>query len=134
MALRKRLIVLGLLGLGAALLLALAAGLVFLRLANSQPVGTGESRPSPDQAHMAAVHEYVATDFWSGEKQHWFEFEVTGPGVAYHARTDPIPGPSFGSRSDHRVIFWSPTSRFVRFAFPAMNIVIEIPGDAPSLP
>ena len=83
---------------------------------------------------MAAVNEYVATDFWSGEKQHWFEFEVTGPGVAYHARTDPIPGPSFGSRSDHRVIFWSPTSRFVRFAFPAMNIVIEIPGDAPSLP
>lgn len=128
---RKRLIVFGLLGLGAAILL---AGLVFLRLVNSAPFGTGEMRPSPDQRHMAAVHEYIATDFWSGKQRQWFEFEVTGPGIAYRARTNPIPGPPFGSRSDHRVIFWSPTSRFVRFAFPSMNIVIEIPGDAPSLP
>lgn len=88
MASRRRVIALGLLGLGVAVLL---AGLVLLRLVNSGPFGTGESQPSPDQRHMAAVHEYFATDFWSGEKQHWFEFEVTGPGVAYRARTAPIP-------------------------------------------
>ena len=134
MASRKRPIVTGLLILGAGIGLLLIAALVSLRLAATVPIGSGESVRSPDNTHTATIHEYVATDFWTNEVDIWFEFEVTGPGVDYRARTDPIPGPYFGSRSDHRVILWSRDSRTVRFAFPSMNIVIEIPGDGASLP
>jgi hypothetical protein len=108
--------------------IAIAFG-VFLRWLDSQPIGSGEMQPSPDGAYRASVHEVVARDFWSGEGRHWFTFEVTGPGLDYRASTDPIPGPGFGSRSDHRVTFWDRDSRAVRFIFPDMTIRVEITRD-----
>lgn len=110
--------------LAATCVLGFVALMVWIRWVDSLPVGTGECRPSPDQRYQACVHSYTATDFWTGDPRHWFEFGLSGPDQSYRMTTSPIPGPYFGSRSSHRVVFWQPDSQAVRFVFPDATLRI----------
>lgn len=129
---KRSLIRRALLALGAVLLLLALTGLLLVRLADSQPVGTGERRVSPDGRFQASVMSFSARNFWSGAAREWFEFTVQGPGLDHHMTTTPIPGPYFGSRSSHRVIFWDAGSGAVRFVFPTMTFQIDITPARPA--
>lgn len=84
------------------------------------PIGTGESRMSPDGRYEAHVTDWYDESFF-GSQRHWFEFSITR-GSSQRLITDPIPGPYFGSRSSHKVIYWDDSSSSVRFVFPTMEI------------
>jgi hypothetical protein len=84
------------------------------------PIGTGESKRSPDGRFEAHITDWYDESFF-GTQRRWFEFEVTG-GAYQKIVTDPIPGPYFGSRSTNRVIHWSDDSAVVRFVFPGREI------------
>jgi len=84
------------------------------------PIGTGESKKSPDGRFEAHVTDWYDESYFGHQRQ-WFEFRVTG-GSSQRLVTDPIPGPYFGSRSTNTVIYWSDDSAFVRFVFPATEI------------
>src|SRR5687767_12344279 len=77
------------------------------------PIGTGESKKSPDGRYEASVTDWYDESFW-GHSRRWFEFKVIG-GSSQPLVTDPIPGPYFGSRSAHEVIYWEDDSSFVKF-------------------
>lgn len=123
---KRALIRRALLALGVVILAIVLTGLLLIRLADSQPFGTGETRMSPDGRFRASVMSFSARDFWSGASREWFEFSVQGPGLDHQMTTTPIPGPYFGSRSSHHVIFWDADSGAVRFVFPTMVFQIDI--------
>lgn len=117
-------------GLLAVLLL---ATLVLFRWEASRPIGSGESTPSPDGRYLATAYDYTASDFWTGKARAWTELGVTGPGIAYHLTSGPIPGPDFGARSGRQVIFWEKDPQAVRFVFPGLVLRIET-GEYPPEP
>ena len=88
------------------------------------PVGTGESKKSPNGRFEASATDYYDESFW-GRSRHWFEFELLGGTKRQRVVTDPIPGPYFGSRSTHSVIFWADDSSSVRFVFPTVEIAMK---------
>lgn len=96
-----------------------------LRWLDTMPVGTGEERRSPDGRFTASVMDYTERHFLTGKPRRWFEFRVTGPGVAHKLTSTPFPGPYFGSRSSTRVIAWEPDSSAVRFVFPSAELRFE---------
>lgn len=111
--------------LGVIAILAIAAGVGY-RWLETMPVGTGETRVSPDGRYSASVVDYFARDFLTNEPRRWFEFEVTGPGIDYKLSGTPLPGPYFGSRSSHSVVRWEPDSSAVRFVFPTSELRIGV--------
>lgn len=91
------------------------------------PIGTGEESTSPNGKYIASITSYNDMDFW-GRETSWFEFELTNKSensVIHRLKTEPIPGPYFGSRSSHNVIFWSEDSKEVKYIFPAIDICIK---------
>jgi hypothetical protein len=84
------------------------------------PIGTGESKKSPDGRYAAHVTDWYDESYF-GHTRQWFEFRVTG-GSSQRLVTDPIPGPYFGSRSTNTIVYWADDSSFVRFVFPATEI------------
>ncbi len=88
------------------------------------PVGTGESKKSPNGRFEALVTDYYDENFW-GYLRRWFEFEIRGGAMKQHLVTDPIPGPYFGSRSAQSVVYWAEDSSSVRFVFPLVEIRIK---------
>lgn len=117
--------------LAGTLLILLLAWALLMRWIDSQPIGTGESVPSPNDLHMASVMAFPDRSFWTDETREWFEFRISGPGLEKRLTTSPIPGPDFGSRSGHRVIHWDADSAAVRFAFPTVTLRVEARPDAP---
>lgn len=109
---------------GAFLALLLGLGLM-LRWIDSQPIGSGENALSPDGLYRASAMDFSQKSFWTGKVRTWFEFRVTGPDQDWQLTSSAIPGPDFGSRSDHRVIEWQPDSAAVRFVFPGVTLRIE---------
>ena len=101
------------------LLLVFFAGRRALQLL-SYPIGTGDSKKSPDGRYEAFVTDWYDESFF-GHSRRWFEFEVRG-GSPHRLVTDSIPGPYFGSRSTNTVIYWADDSSVVRFVFPATEI------------
>ncbi|UCG47888.1 MAG: hypothetical protein JSU94_20715 [Phycisphaerales bacterium] len=94
-------------------------------------VGTGETAKSPNGRYEASAMEWHSESFW-GRKRHWLRFEikdVKSGAVVNTLETTPIEGPYFGSRSDHRVVFWSDDSREVRFVFPTVEIKMAVEAD-----
>ncbi|MGU3495060.1 hypothetical protein ACLBXM_13540 [Xanthobacteraceae bacterium A53D] len=101
----------------------LALGLaVQYRHLHTMPVGTGETKSSPDGLYRASVTDWADRHFITGEPRRWFEFEISGPGLDYRQTGSPLPGPYFGSRSSHSVIMWEADSSAVRFVFPAAEL------------
>jgi len=101
----------------------LALGVVILaaagyRYLHTMPVGTGETRASPDGRFTASVTDWSERGFLTGTPHRWFQYRVDGPGVAHDLVGHPVDGPYFGSRSNHQVIRWSEDGSFVEFAFP----------------
>lgn len=84
------------------------------------PIGSGESKKSPDGRFEAHVTDWYAESYF-GQQRHWFEFKISG-GRSPRLVTDPVPGPYFGSRSTNTVIEWAEDSSFVRFVFPTMEL------------
>ena len=113
-----------------AAVLIVLAGAAGWRRFQSMPIGTGETRLSPDGKYTASIMDNFAEDFWTGSPRRWFTIRVDGPNVAYEYNGPPLPGPYFGSRSSVSVIHWSPDSSFVRFVFPTAEIRFEtrLPG------
>ena len=104
----------------------LLGALALLRWFETMPIGTGETRSSPDGRHEASVMDYSARDFFSGAPRRWFAFRVSGPGMHHELTSTPLPGPYFGSRSSVSVIRWEPDSSAVRFVFPAAELRFEV--------
>lgn len=113
------------LGLLLAAVLIVLAGAAGWRWVQSMPIGTGETRPSPDGKYTASIMDNFAEDFWTGRSRRWFTIRVEGPNVAYEYNGSPFPGPYFGSRSSVSVIHWSPDWSFVRFVFPTAEFRFE---------
>lgn len=111
--------------LGAIIILTIAAGAAY-RWIETMPIGSGETRVSPDGRYSASVFEYSSRAYFTNEPRHWFEFQVAGPGIAYKLAGTPLPGPYFGSRSSHSVIRWEPDSSAVRFVFPTSELRIGV--------
>lgn len=91
-------------------------------------VGTGETRESPDQEYQATAYDWSSESFF-GRKRRWFEFRVEDAQsgeVIQSLETDPIEGPYFGSRSDHRVVHWKADSTEVVFKFPSIDIKMRV--------
>ena len=87
------------------------------------PIGTGESKSSPDGSYEASVTDWYDESFF-GESRRWFEFKIAGE-TEQQVITGPIPGPHFGSRSEHTVICWAEDSSFVKFVFPTTEIMLK---------
>lgn len=104
--------------LGLAGLAALLAVAAIVRTLHVMPVGTGETRTSPDRRFTASVMDWSERGFLTDAPHRWFEYRVEGPGVHHALSGNPIDGPYFGSRSSHRVIRWSDDGTFVEFVFP----------------
>lgn len=107
----------------------LFAALVLTWWLDCQPIGTGETRASPDGRYRASVHDFQARKFWTGEQLRWFEFTISGPGIDHSLRSSPLPGPYFGSRPPVQVIFWQPDSSSVRFVFPTSELRFDMAAD-----
>jgi hypothetical protein len=90
------------------------------------PVGTSESKKSPDERFKASVTDYYDETFL-GYSRRWYEFEVHGNGGVRLWISDPVPGAMFGSRTPGTVIHWSPDSGSVRFVFPGVEVVMTPP-------
>jgi hypothetical protein len=90
------------------------------------PVGTGESKKSPDERFEASVTDYYDETFL-GYSRRWYKFEVRGRGKVWGWTGDPVPGAVFGSRTPGTVIHWSPDSASVRFVFPGVEVVVTPP-------
>ena len=103
-------------------LLAVVASAGAYRCLETMPVGTGEARPSPDGRFRASVMDYSERSFLAGTARRWFHIRVEGPGILYDFTSLPLPGPYFGSRSSHSVVFWEPDSSAVRFVFPTATL------------
>ena len=86
--------------------------------------------PSPDGRYLATAYDHTASDFWTGKARAWTEL-ATGPGIAYHLTSGPIPGPDFGAPWP-AVIFWE-RPQAVRFVFPGLVLRIET-GEYPPEP
>ena len=97
---------------------------------DSQPVGTGETRASPDGRYTASVMDYSNSNLLGVWEKNWFEFRVEGPGMSHLLTSTPLPGPYFGSRSSTKIIFWEPDSSAVRFVFPSAEFRFAIPPEA----
>ncbi|MBB4000207.1 Tsi3 family protein [Aureimonas pseudogalii] len=112
---------------GLAVLLIVAA---LVRALHVMPVGTGETRASPDGRFTASVMDWSERGFLTDAPRRWFEYRVEGPGVHHALSGNPIDGPYFGSRSSHRVIRWSEDDAFVEFVFPdtTLRLTIAPPG------
>ncbi|WP_128292524.1 hypothetical protein [Afifella aestuarii] len=95
------------------------------RSVDSMPIGTGEMRSSPDGRFQASVMSFSEKSFFTGASRHWFEIGVSGPDVLYEFTSLPLPGPPFGSREHHSVIFWKSDSSSVRFDFPTVKLEIS---------
>lgn len=102
---------------------ALALGQRWLQ---TMPVGTGETKASPDGRYTATALDWWETGFFTGETRRWFEFRISGPGLEYRQTGTPLPGPDFGSRSSGSVITWEPDSSAVRFVFPAAELRFQV--------
>jgi hypothetical protein len=113
---------------GLALLLAVAA---LVRALHAMPVETGETRASPDGRFTASVMDWSERGFLTDAPRRWFEYRVDGPGVHHALSGNPIDGPSFGSRSSHRVIRWSEDGGFVEFVFPDTTVRLTMAPTAP---
>ena len=70
--------------------------------------------------YQAVVTAWYEESFL-GHPKRWFEFEVRD-GSSLRLITEPIAGPSFGSRSRNSVIDWADDSSVVTFVFPATEI------------
>lgn len=103
-------------------LLAIVALAGAYRYLETMPVGTGETRPSPDGRFRASVIDYSERSFFTGTARRWFHIRIEGPGILYDVISLPLPGPYFGSRSSHSVVFWEPDSSAVRFVFPTATL------------
>ena len=101
----------------------LAAGGAW-RYLQVMPVGSGETRGSPDGRFTASVTDWSERSFLTGTPRRWFEYRLEGPGARHDLIGNPIPGPFFGSRSAHRVIRWSEDGSFVDFVFPDATLRI----------
>jgi hypothetical protein len=88
------------------------------------PVGSGESKPSPDGQAQASITDYYDESFL-GHRRRWFEFEVKSPVGVQRWISDPVPFADFGSRSQNSVIRWSDDSASVRFVFPKMQVEMK---------
>jgi hypothetical protein len=91
-------------------------------------IGTGEIIKSPNGKYQAVANDCHSESFW-GKKRHWYEFkieEVASGKIIQRLETDPIDGPYFGSRSKHKVTFWSDDSKEVVFKFPKINIKMRL--------
>jgi len=95
------------------------------------PVGTGETRASPDGRFTASVTDWSESGFLTGTPRRWFQYRVDGPGVHHDLVGDPVDGPYFGSRSSHRVIRWSDDGTFVDFVFPDTTLRLTIAPAGP---
>ena len=115
----------GLIGLGITAVVVVASGLLALRYLDSLPVGTGETRVSPDGRFTASVYDFHRKQFFGGESESWFDFSVTGPDVAFAMKSTPLPAPYFGSRSSHSVIRWEADSSAVTFVFSNSQLRVE---------
>lgn len=111
------------------LVVCFVAAVIFIRWLTTQPICTGEFGASPDGAYNAGVMECSDPPFFRGETRHYFEFKVTGPGVNHSLTSTAIPGPYFGSRSSHKVIFWDKEPAAVRFVFPSAELRFETRPD-----
>lgn len=105
------------------------AAAIFIRWVETQPMCTGESGRSPNGLYGASVMECFDPPFFRGETRHYFEFSVSGPGVNHFLTSTAIPGPYFGSRSSHQVIFWDEKPAAVRFVFPSAELRFETRPD-----
>ncbi|HEV2512885.1 hypothetical protein [Bosea sp. (in: a-proteobacteria)] len=104
----------------------LLAALALFRWFETMPVGTGETRRSPDGRYEASVMDYSARDFFTGAPRRWFAFRVNGPDTSYELTSTPLPGPYFGSRSSTSVIRWEPDSSAVRFVFSSSELQFKV--------
>ena len=95
------------------------------RYLDTMPVGTGEVRRSPDGRFEASVMDFFERSFLTGAPRRWFRIRLEGPGVLYDFTSLPLPGPPFGSRSSHSVVFWEPDSSAVRFAFSTATLRLD---------
>ena len=92
------------------------------------PVGTGETRRSPDGKFEATVYDWFDEGFW-GARRSWYAYDVREVGsgrVIERFTSDRLESPYFGSRSGHRVVMWAPDSATVRFAFSHVDIVVKV--------
>ncbi|WP_062213105.1 Tsi3 family protein [Aureimonas sp. AU12] len=117
--------------LGLAGLAALLAVAAIVRALYVMPVGTGETRASPDGRFTASVMDWSERGFLTDAPHRWFEYRVEGPGVHHALSGNPIDGPSFGSRSSHRVIRWGEDGTFVDFVFPDTTLRLTMAPTAP---
>lgn len=111
---------------GIAVVSILALGYRYL---HTMPVGTGETRASPDGRFIASVTDWSESGFLTGTPHRWFQYRVDGPGVHHDLVGQPVDGPYFGSRSGHRVIRWSEDGSFVEFAFPRTVLRLTVAAD-----
>ncbi|WP_019998826.1 Tsi3 family protein [Aureimonas ureilytica] len=117
--------------LGIAAVAALLSVAAFVRALHVMPVGTGETRASPDGRLTASVMDWSERGFLTDAPYRWFEYRVEEPGVHHALSGNPIDGPYFGSRSSHRVIRWSDDGAFVEFVFPDTTLRLTTAPTAP---
>lgn len=91
---------------------------------SSNPIGTGETRTSPNGQYEASVLDFTGEDFL-GKTHQWFEFKIKSKSTTKKFTTSPISEIYFGSRSHNQVIFWESDSSAVKFIFPEAEVRVK---------
>ncbi len=91
---------------------------------SSNPIGTGETRTSPNGQYEASVLDFTGEDFL-GKTQQWYEFKIKSKSTTKKFTTSPISEIYFGSRSNNQVIFWESDSSVVKFIFPEAEVRVK---------
>lgn len=88
----------------------------------TMPVGTGETRISPDGRFTASVTEFTQAPFFTGEHRRWLRYRIEAPGLSHQIETPPLLGPGPGSREIPPVIRWDADSSAVEFVLPSRRL------------